>query len=129
MLPFGEVLTKIVKSRGFRHQDLAAKLGLHPTYLSALMHGRKGQPGALLLEKIKEALDLTDAELSQVSEAARLSFRQLELPISSSADERIVVEKLVSSMGRLLPEQLQAITSILLLTPSPQGRMTSERRQ
>lgn len=52
MTPFGIELSRLLRARQVRQQDLAAALGAHPTYLSALAHGRKGVPSDHLIERI-----------------------------------------------------------------------------
>jgi transcriptional regulator with XRE-family HTH domain len=118
MTPFGIELARLLRARQVRQQDLATALGVHPTYLSALAHGRKGVPGKHITERIAVILELPQAEVDLLERAARDSYKQLELPLTASRDERRVAARLIEHMGRLLPDQLQAIESVLALTPA-----------
>jgi transcriptional regulator with XRE-family HTH domain len=94
-------------------------MGVHPTYLSALLHGRKGRPSEKQIAAIANALKLSSRDLVSLTVAASDSFRTLELPNDANVDERRVAVRLVSAMGHLLPDQIRAINSILDLTPHP----------
>lgn len=120
MTPFGFELSKIMASRQVKQCGLADSIGVHPSYLSAVMHGRKGRPGKDLIQKVAAALGLETLEIEALYDAAANSFRELELPLDANSAERRVARQMVNSMGRLLPEQLKAIESILDLTPRAQ---------
>lgn len=96
---------------------LANALGIHHTYLSAILHGRKGLPNENLVRDIAKHLELSTAECVLLEQAARVSFRQLSLPETANLDERKLVGQLIGQIGRLLPAQIFAIKNVLELTP------------
>lgn len=117
MTPFGIEVSRFLRLRRMRQCDLARAMGVHPTYLSALLHGRKGHPTDKQIAAIANALELSSRDLASLEVAASDSFRTLELPSDANVEERRVVARLVSAMGCLLPDQIRAINSILDLTP------------
>lgn len=119
MTPFGTEVSRFLRLRHMRQCDLATAMGVHPTYLSAQLHGRKGLPSDKQIAAIANALKLSSRDLASLTVAASDSFRTLELPSDANVDERRVAVRLVSAMGHLLPDQIRAINSILDLTPHP----------
>lgn len=117
MTPFGTEVSRFLRLRRIRQCDLATAMGVHPTYLSALLHGRKGHPTEKQVSTIARALQLSSRDLVALEDAANNSFKLLELPSDANVEERRVAVRLVSAMGHLLPDQIRAINSILDLTP------------
>jgi transcriptional regulator with XRE-family HTH domain len=52
MTPFGKRLRELREERGVTQKDMAAALRVSPAYLSALEHGRRGQPTWDLLQRV-----------------------------------------------------------------------------
>ncbi len=52
MTPFGIRLRELREERGVTQKEMAAALRVSPAYLSALEHGRRGQPTWDLLQRI-----------------------------------------------------------------------------
>lgn len=117
MTPFGTDILRLLRHRSFRQCDLARAIGAHPTYLSALLHGRKGRPSRKQITTIAQALNLNSREFASLEAAAEASFKSLDLPADANLEERRMAVRLVSVMGCLLPDQIQAINNILNLTP------------
>lgn len=121
MTPFGQQVVRYLRHRQMRQRELAHAIHVHPTYLSALFHGRKGQPSAKIIDAVSNALRLAPIERSVLESAARDSFRFIELPTDANTAERRLAIKLVSAMGHLHPGQLEAMESILNLTQRTTG--------
>lgn len=119
MTPFGSEVSRFLRLRRMRQCDLAIAIGVHPTYLSALLHGRKGHPTERQIAAIASSLQLSSRDLASLEDAANNSFKSLELPSDANVEERRVAVRLVAAMGHLLPDQIRAINSILDLTPPP----------
>lgn len=117
MTPFGTQLTRVLRDRGITQTLLAKNVGIHYTYLSSVLHGRKGTPSEQLVNKIAESLKLSADERSHLEHAARISYRQVNLPETASEQERELVGQLMEQIGRLLPAQIAAISYVLELTP------------
>lgn len=118
MTPFGIEVSRHLRLGRMRQCDLAIAMGVHPTYLSALLHGRKGHPSEKQISAIAKALQLSSRDLTFLEVAANDSYRTLELPSDANVEERRLAARVVSAMGRLLPDQIRAINSILDLTPN-----------
>lgn len=52
MTPFGERVRRMRRERGVSQKEMAAALGVTPSYLSALEHGRRGAPPWGTVQKI-----------------------------------------------------------------------------
>ncbi len=52
MTPFGERLRHLREARGLRLKDMAEELGVTPTYLSALEHGRRSKPNWSFVQRV-----------------------------------------------------------------------------
>lgn len=128
MTPFGIEVSKFLRRSRMRQCDLAEAVGVHPTYLSALLHGRKGHPTGKQVAAIAQALRLPSRDAASLEAAANDSFKTLELPCDANVEERRVAARLVSAMGCLLPDQIRAINSILDLTPYPTPWKRGETR-
>lgn len=129
MTPFGTEVSRLLRLRCMRQCDLATAMGIHPTYLSALLHGRKGDPTEKQVAAIASTLQLSSRDLASLNDAASNSFKSLELPFDANVEERRVAVRLVSAMGHLLPDQIRALNSILDLTPFPGQWDGSKARQ
>lgn len=129
MTPFGTEVSRFLRLRRIRQCDLATAMGVHPTYLSALLHGRKGHPTDKQIATIASVLQLSSRDLTGLEDAASNSFKSLELPSDANVEERRVAVRLVSAMGHLLPDQIRAINSILDLTPHPKQWNGTKHRE
>ena len=52
MTPFGAKLRTMRKERGVLLKDMAEEIGVSPTYLSALEHGRRGRPNWVFVQRV-----------------------------------------------------------------------------
>ncbi|MDR3518529.1 MAG: helix-turn-helix domain-containing protein [Azospirillaceae bacterium] len=52
MTPFGQRMRELRASRGITLKAMAVDLAISPAYLSALEHGKRGQPSAQLVRQI-----------------------------------------------------------------------------
>jgi transcriptional regulator with XRE-family HTH domain len=52
MTPFGKKMRDLRQARGLSMKDMASAIGVSPSYLSALEHGRRGRPTWPLLQRI-----------------------------------------------------------------------------
>ena len=80
MTPFGEKLRKLRAKRGVTLKDMAGALGVTPTYLSALEHGKRGRPTWFLVQRIIAYFNVIWDEAEELQRLAEMS------------DPRIVVD-------------------------------------
>ena len=113
MTPFGIQLVLSLKARHKTQSQLARDLGVHHTYLSSVIHGRKGMPSSSLVKAISDLLGLSESENKLLNHAAIHSCRQITLPASANLAERELVGQLVRRMGHLVPAQISAMKCIL----------------
>lgn len=73
MTPFGARLRDIREARGMTLKSMAAAIGVSPTYLSALEHGRRGRPTWDLLQRIIGHLNIIWDEAEELERLADLS--------------------------------------------------------
>ncbi len=79
MTPFGIRLRELRAARGMTQKELASRLEVSPAYLSALEHGRRGQPGPGLVMEICGHLDLIWDEAEDLKRLAALSKPKVRL--------------------------------------------------
>jgi transcriptional regulator with XRE-family HTH domain len=80
MTPFGEKLRKLRAKRGVTLKEMAAALGVTPTYLSALEHGKRGRPTWFLVQRTIAYFNVIWDEAEELQRLAEMS------------DPRIVVD-------------------------------------
>ena len=79
MTPFGERVRDIRQRQGLSLQDFARKLGVSPAYVSALEHGRRGQPTFALVQGVIHALGVIWDEADELVRLAELSHPRVTL--------------------------------------------------
>jgi transcriptional regulator with XRE-family HTH domain len=107
MTPFGQRLRRMRAERGILLKDMADALGVSPSYLSALEHGRRGVPTWALVqaviayfniiwdeaEDLQRLADLSDprvvVDTAGLSPAATLLANRLARDISLMSEARI----------------------------------------
>jgi transcriptional regulator with XRE-family HTH domain len=118
MTPFGEHLVRVLRVRQITQTLLARNMQMHHSYLSAILHGRKGTPSEELVRDICVVLELDPDEQRLLERAAHASFARVRLPEIANFEERELVGQLVGQIGKLEPAQIIAMKSVLQLTPS-----------
>jgi transcriptional regulator with XRE-family HTH domain len=94
-------------------KQLAGLLNVDQSYLSGLESGRKGSPPGSIVQRIKDALGLDDAEADALQQAADSSRRKVEIPVCAEPDEYLLVYSLIAHIGQLKPAQIRAMHEIL----------------
>jgi transcriptional regulator with XRE-family HTH domain len=70
---FGNLLRKYRDQKNLKLEDLAKKADVSPSYISLLIHGKKGKPRGPVIERLAQALELTEAEKLEFQAAAEMS--------------------------------------------------------
>jgi len=115
MTPLHDLFDDLCQSRRIRRKELAYRLGVDPSYLSAIANGRKGPPGASFLHKARQNLALTDEESARLEAAMRCSKKWHQMPADANPGEHELVTKIFDSIGKLKPVQINLISEILKL--------------
>lgn len=115
MTPFSDYLFQLRRLRGLRQNELAAALGLGSSYISALESCRKDPPTPHQLQRLSQALSLSHMEAEELGRLAALSRRRLEIPPEASKEEYLFAHEVVAQLGRLTPEQVTALRTVLSL--------------
>lgn len=101
------------RDRRMPQKQLAGMLNLDQSYLSGLESGRKGSPPTNIVQRVKDALSLTDGETAALQRAADLSRRKVEIPMCAEPDEYELVYSIIDHIGQLKPAQVRAMQEIL----------------
>ncbi|AWL03086.1 helix-turn-helix domain-containing protein [Massilia oculi] len=111
---FGSELYALRIRTGVTQADVASRAGLGRGYYSQLENSRKGPPSTLLLCRIVEALELSDAESHRLF-AVAVADRCAATCHSSVASTSIapLVKSLIQSAPRITHEQAARIAAIL----------------
>lgn len=115
MTPFSSFLNDVCRSRGMLQKEVAYQIGVDPSYLSAMVRGRKGLPKGNFIQRLEKNLDLNEEERRALSEAVRFSQKLYRMPNDANPREHELVWKIFDSLGKLKPAQINLITEALKL--------------
>ncbi len=73
MTPFGAKLRDLRAERGISQKDMAKSIGVSAAYLSALEHGRRGQPTWDKLQRIIQYFNIIWDEAEELQRLAMIS--------------------------------------------------------
>jgi transcriptional regulator with XRE-family HTH domain len=73
MTPFGQRLRELRAERGTSLKEMATALGVSPTYLSALEHGRRGPPNFAFVQAVIHYFQIIWDEAEDLLRLAELS--------------------------------------------------------
>lgn len=73
MTPFGEKLRELRQERSVSQKDMAKAIGVSAAYLSALEHGRRGQPTWDKLQRIIQYFNIIWDEAEELQRLALIS--------------------------------------------------------
>ncbi len=77
MTPFGEKLRDLRAERGISQKDMAKAIGVSAAYLSALEHGRRGQPTWDKLQRIIQYFNIIWDEAEELQRLAMISHPRI----------------------------------------------------
>ena len=114
MTPFGERVRALRAERGIALKDMAAALGVTPTYLSALEHGRRGQPGWGFVQRVIQYFNVIWDDAEELQRLADLSHPRV---VVDTAGLRPAATRLANSLARQIGDldeaELAALSAIL----------------
>jgi len=110
MTPFGEKLRELRAARNMSLKSMAAALDISPAYLSALEHGKRGQPTYIFVQRTIAFFNIIWDEAEELMHLAQLSNPRVVIDtagLSPRATE--LANRLARQVSRLDEDQLAAL--------------------
>lgn len=73
MTPFGEKMRALRAERGLSLGEMADAIGVTPTYLSALEHGRRGRPNWVFVQRVIQFFNVIWDDAEELQRLADMS--------------------------------------------------------
>ena len=117
MTPFGEKLRDLRAERGISQKDMAKSIGVSAAYLSALEHGRRGQPTWDKLQRIIQYFNIIWDEAEELQRLAMISDPRITIDtggLSPAATElaNLLAAELVNRHRHGHPELIQKLKTM-----------------
>lgn len=114
MTPFGQRLRELRAERGIALKDMAAGIGVSSAYLSALEHGKRGQPSWALLQRIIAYLNVIWDDAEELTRLASISHPRVIVDTAGLSPAATQAANLLAERIRQLSaDQLEALLSVL----------------
>lgn len=111
--PLGKLLRKLRIEKDEYLRDMAGRLNITSSYLSAIENGKRRMPMDYI-EKIREIYGLGQEELAQLREAASYEQQKAEIKLQSVSEERkYAALSFARNFDKLSDEQLEEIRRII----------------
>jgi transcriptional regulator with XRE-family HTH domain len=112
--PFGQRVRALRAERGIALKDMAAALGVTPTYLSALEHGRRGRPGWGFVQRVIQYFNVIWDDAEELQRLADLSHPRVVVDTAGlSPTATHLANSLARQIGDLDEAELAALSAIL----------------
>jgi transcriptional regulator with XRE-family HTH domain len=112
--PFGERLRQIRAERGVALKDMAADLGVTPTYLSALEHGRRGRPNWGFVQRVIQYFNVIWDDAEQLQRLADLSHPRVVVDTAGlDPNATLLANRLARQIRSLSPQAMERLAAIL----------------
>ena len=110
MTPFGLRLRQLRAQRNLTQREMAAAIGVSPAYLSALEHGRRGQPSWALLQRIVGYFNIIWDEEEELNRLAEMSQTRVTVDTEHlSASATSLANFLSKEIHKLSEEDCKAL--------------------
>jgi transcriptional regulator with XRE-family HTH domain len=114
MTPFGARLRALREERGLMLKDMAAALGVTPTYLSALEHGRRGKPNWGFVQRVIQYFNVIWDDAEELQHLAELSDPHVAIRTAGlSPKATLLANRLARRIGDLEERDLDAHLALL----------------
>ncbi|WP_332689566.1 helix-turn-helix domain-containing protein [Bosea sp. (in: a-proteobacteria)] len=114
MTPYGRRVRELRAARGVTLGQMAQALGVTPAYLSALEHGKRGQPTFTLIQGAIHVLGVIWDEADELIRLADLSHPRVTVDTAGLEPEAtLFANRLAREIEWLGPSDLAALSSIL----------------
>lgn len=119
MTPFGEKLRELREARGVQLKEMADALGVTPTYLSALEHGRRSKPNWSFVQRVIHYFNIIWDEADELQRLADMSDPKAVIETAGLSPKATkLANRLARQIGELSDDDLDRLLSILQ-TPQP----------
>lgn len=112
-MTLGQYLRRLRTERGLMQKQIAAELGVPPSYLSNLERGSRVYLGEEMLKRFSRALSLTDNELLRIQELREVAHGQIAIPSHASEEEAALMRVVAKCVGRMPASQIRAVRTHL----------------
>ena len=120
MTPFGLKLRAMRKERGVLLKDMAEEIGVSPTYLSALEHGRRGRPNWVFVQRVIAYFNVIWDDAEELMRLADLSHPRISIMTAGHSPEATALaNRLAKRIGQLDQSTINALLQILEQTGGP----------
>lgn len=116
MTPFGEKLRALRAERGISLGEMAEAIGVTPTYLSALEHGRRGQPNWVFVQRVIHFFNIIWDDAEELQRLADVSHPRITVD-TAGLDPRATL--FANRLARRIGELDAATLDTLLKTIEP----------
>lgn len=114
MTPFGLRLRQLREERGVTQKDMAEAIRVSAAYLSALEHGRRGQPTWDLLQRIIGYFNIIWDDAEELQNLAMLSHPRVTIDTAGLAPEATELANLLANHIRILDKDIVKKLSAML---------------
>lgn len=120
MTPFGAKLRALRAERGLSLGEMAEAIGVTPTYLSALEHGRRGQPNWVFVQRVIQFFNIIWDDAEELQRLADVSHPRVTVD-TAGLDPRatLLANRLARRIGELDGATLDALLKIVAPSKQP----------
>lgn len=113
MTPFGRFMRHLRTEKGLLLKDVADMLGVTSAYLSAVEHGKKGQPNAAMVSTLENELKLSAEQRKELRRAVRDSVSSMDIPSKVTPFAFETANAFARKLPDLSEQQLRKIKNIV----------------
>ncbi|MCJ8144438.1 helix-turn-helix domain-containing protein [Ancylobacter sp. A5.8] len=108
MTPFGRRMREMRAERGVTLSQMAEQIGVSAAYLSALEHGKRGQPTWLMLQRIMTYFNVIWDEAEALRMLAEMSDPRVVVDTAGLSPEATELANLLARQIAILPPEAVA---------------------
>lgn len=114
MTPFGARLRELRAVRGVSLKEMAGEVGVTPTYLSALEHGKRGRPSWYFVQRVIQYFNVIWDDAEELQRLAELSHPRIVIDTAGlSPGATLLANRLARCMPDLSEGKIATMLSLL----------------
>ncbi|MHB2168306.1 helix-turn-helix domain-containing protein [Alsobacter sp. R-9] len=114
MTPFGARLRQLRAERGVSLKEMAEEIGVSPTYLSALEHGRRGRPNWGFVQRVIQYFNVIWDDAEELQRLADVSHPRIVIDTAGlSPRATLLANRLARGIGTLSADEIEALLALL----------------
>ena len=118
MTPFGARLRELRARRGVSLKEMAEAVGVTPTYLSALEHGRRGRPSWYFVQHVIQYFNVIWDDAEELQTLAELSHPRIVIDTAGlSPQATLLANRLARCVSDLPDGRIEALLAMLDADP------------